>query len=331
LIIIRGITGSGKSTLGRKLLVEYGGRVQAEADHFMVDEFGNYAFNPKKLSYAHESCAAIVDQAMESNENVIVVSNTSTTYWEMYNYVVKALKYGYDIEFVEPTTEWRYNAEILFEKSQHHVPLSTIRFQLENFFKHPTLPVDLMIPKILATFGSRFQPTPTQYLQGFHFHPTYNIHYYGLLSTDPRLSLFITQLKSHLTDLYPQYNFFRMVRDGSPLEDVTDLYHITLTQATENDKLTPETGEAFLKRLNKLLEDGEEPQFLGVGKLEDERHNVAYYVLIEWDGVHRLREAIGWKLRLNLHITLGFDKEDVYSPKTRDTLLQWDENKSQFV
>ena len=50
--IIRGIPGSGKSTMARKLAPN----AAFEADAYMVDQQGNYAFDPSRLGEVHQKC-----------------------------------------------------------------------------------------------------------------------------------------------------------------------------------------------------------------------------------------------------------------------------------
>jgi predicted kinase len=214
LVIIRGVSGSGKTTLAKKYLLKYGSFIFAEADQFMVDSAGNYSFNPKQLTFAHESCAKKVENAMKNEENLIVVSNTSIQYWEMYTYVILAQKYGYDLEFTETDTEWRYNPKVLFEKSNHSVPLETIHRQLENLKNNPTLlSKDMMIERILLTCGFR----PTNYRPGLGTLFS-KLIYYAFPSSE--ISEWIEKFKSHVgPERYSLYCRNKFQRDGGPADD----------------------------------------------------------------------------------------------------------------
>ena len=53
LILIRGLPGSGKSTMAR---VKYPNHIHLEADMYFEDDKGNYNFDPKKLKEAHKWC-----------------------------------------------------------------------------------------------------------------------------------------------------------------------------------------------------------------------------------------------------------------------------------
>ena len=108
LIILRGVSGAGKSTYA-KHLVEiyeqafsaskgYGGRVKhVEADQFFYDDLGNYNFDANKLQHAHGWCKSTVQAVMSVGLEVIIVSNTSTTEKELEPYIELAEIFDYEI------------------------------------------------------------------------------------------------------------------------------------------------------------------------------------------------------------------------------------------
>ena len=92
LFLLRGLPGSGKSTVA-KLISE----VHYEADMYFVDADGNYNFNPTLLKDAHNWCQLMTRLAMEYQTPRIVVSNTFTQEWEMNTYHELAEAYGYTV------------------------------------------------------------------------------------------------------------------------------------------------------------------------------------------------------------------------------------------
>lgn len=88
--LICGLPGSGKSTYAHTKAAELGGPV-IEADQFMVDAEGNYAFDPTRLVEAHGRCllAAAMNVHTTARRNVWV-ANTFTTAAEMLPYVAVA-------------------------------------------------------------------------------------------------------------------------------------------------------------------------------------------------------------------------------------------------
>lgn len=90
LVLIRGLPGSGKSTMARVLALI--GFAHHEADHFfMVD--GEYKFDASKLQEAHAKCLADAGESLSLGMNV-VVSNTFTRMWEMKPYLDLAASLG---------------------------------------------------------------------------------------------------------------------------------------------------------------------------------------------------------------------------------------------
>ena len=139
LFLLRGLPGSGKTTIARSLTT--GGYPDGyyEADHFFIDiETGKYQFDPLKLPLAHDTCVHRVKEHMYSltedrpdpvQDAYIVVSNTFTQEWEMKPYLELAERYGFIVHTL--IVENRHGGE-----SVHDVPLEGIdrmesRFQIK--------------------------------------------------------------------------------------------------------------------------------------------------------------------------------------------------------
>lgn len=80
LVLIRGLPGSGKSTIARNMR----GFEHIEADMFFEQE-GEYRFDPAKLNDAHRYCLERTRAALAQGKNV-VVSNTFSRCLEMAPY-----------------------------------------------------------------------------------------------------------------------------------------------------------------------------------------------------------------------------------------------------
>jgi len=122
LILIRGLPGSGKSSLAKR----FDGPCFAADDYFTVD--GEYRFNPSGLKEAHAQCQrqtaeSLVDRRMPAyNRGITVVANTFSCLWEMEPYfeIAECRLYVIDL-FDGGLTD-----EELFERNVHGVPLKTI-------------------------------------------------------------------------------------------------------------------------------------------------------------------------------------------------------------
>ena len=83
LVLIRGVPGSGKSTMAGK---DFPNHEHYEADMYHINSAGEYNFDIKKLKDSHAWCQEIAAAALRSGFDV-VVSNTFTQVWEMQPYL----------------------------------------------------------------------------------------------------------------------------------------------------------------------------------------------------------------------------------------------------
>lgn len=93
-IVMRGISGAGKSTWVRE---HYPDAVIASADDFFRQPDGTYAFDETKLQDAHRSCMRMFLAALQERRPLIVVDNSSVTAAEVTPYVLPAQATGYEV------------------------------------------------------------------------------------------------------------------------------------------------------------------------------------------------------------------------------------------
>lgn len=101
LTLIRGVPGSGKSTMAQAMT----DHVHFEADMYMIED-GAYQYNPEKVAESHFWCRAQMREALVSGKNV-VISNTFSRAHEMSAYLAIARELGVAVEVVEAKGCWQ--------------------------------------------------------------------------------------------------------------------------------------------------------------------------------------------------------------------------------
>ncbi|QNJ49343.1 ATPase [Escherichia phage Mt1B1_P17] len=115
LIILRGVSGAGKSTVAE--IISEGYWPICEADQYHCTESGVYDWKPENVGKAHAWCQGIVRDAMASNLNKIIVSNTSTTEKELKPYLALAEEFGYQV--ISLVVENRHGNDSIHEVPQY--------------------------------------------------------------------------------------------------------------------------------------------------------------------------------------------------------------------
>ena len=122
LYILRGLPGSGKSTLSESL-----GGYHLEADMYFTNDDGEYNFDPSQLPTAHKWCQTMVEELMGEGVERIVVSNTATQKWEVDPYFALAEENWYTVFSL--IVENRHNGNNI-----HGVPSESIE-RMKNRFE----------------------------------------------------------------------------------------------------------------------------------------------------------------------------------------------------
>lgn len=132
LIIIRGVSGSGKTSLAQMLLRSFPEAAHHEADHFFMDSDDNYKFDQSFLSEAHAKCLVDTKESLRFGK-MVIVSNTFTEQWEMNEYIKSVNPLGGMVLIYDMPNRFR---------NVHGVPDEVIKRQIER-----------MVPKELVIEG----------------------------------------------------------------------------------------------------------------------------------------------------------------------------------
>lgn len=120
---IRGIPGSGKTTIAQKLNAEL-----VEADMFFINKDGEYKHDKRFIKDAHSWCQQEMKRLLLAGHNV-VVANTFIKKWEVENYLKLAQSLGLDLEVEVIEAKGRY-------QNVHGVPneiVERMRNQYQTF------------------------------------------------------------------------------------------------------------------------------------------------------------------------------------------------------
>jgi len=120
LYILRGVSGSGKSTYSGK---HFPSCKKLEADMFFIGLDGTYNWIPAKIKDAHEWCREQTLKAL-MNEEDVVVSNTFTQLWEMEKYLEMADALEIEVKVLRMKNLY---------KNIHNVPEEKVKQMIDRF------------------------------------------------------------------------------------------------------------------------------------------------------------------------------------------------------
>ncbi|XP_036760904.2 NEDD4-binding protein 2-like 2 isoform X1 [Manis pentadactyla] len=132
LILLRGLPGSGKTTLSRILLGQSRDGIVFSTDDYFHHQDG-YRYNVDQLGDAHDWNQSRAKQAINQGRSPVIIDNTNTQAWEMKPYVEMAIGKGYRVEFHEPETWWKFDPEELEKRNKHGVSRKKIAQMLDRY------------------------------------------------------------------------------------------------------------------------------------------------------------------------------------------------------
>jgi len=132
-IILRGCSGSGKSTHAEAEMHGQYNVSRVSADNAFIQYNGEYKFDVTKLGEAHASCLrGFVDKLTKTNsapeDFTVVVDNTNTTGTEVAPYAALALAYGHELKIITIVVD----PVVAHARNVHEVPLKTVKDQYKR-------------------------------------------------------------------------------------------------------------------------------------------------------------------------------------------------------
>jgi predicted kinase len=128
---MRGLPGSGKSTF---IHDKYPNAVICSADHYFLNDFGDYLFDSTKLGAAHAQCMKHFQDCLNVDDfNTLVIDNTNLTWREAGRYIESGLASGHDVELVNLLCD----VGIAANRNIHGVPRASIEKMARRQFNVP--------------------------------------------------------------------------------------------------------------------------------------------------------------------------------------------------
>jgi predicted kinase len=151
-VLLRGISGSGKSTLSNRLITLLGSDKvsHCSADHYFIDENGDYHFDASNLPKAHAACIACLENALLTPSiRVIIVDNTHTRLWHMSTAEELAVKYGARIFVVEIVVPDQAHFSLCYQRQKHYVEKAVLYDQWIGWEKYlkPCIRVPMFVSR----------------------------------------------------------------------------------------------------------------------------------------------------------------------------------------
>ena len=136
-IILRGLPGSGKSTIAAILAMgaaaseknpHSSSEVHSTDDYFY--EGDKYRFDPSKLGEYHSANLGAFIYSCKKGVPMVILDNTCTQHWEYEKYVEAAESHGYQVHIIAVGD---FDVDKCFERNTHGVPKESIQKMKERW------------------------------------------------------------------------------------------------------------------------------------------------------------------------------------------------------
>ena len=129
ILIIRGLPGSGKTTLGKEFIKNIDNSIQIESDDFHMS-CNEYNYNKSNIIDAIHYVQSSVNNCIKQNVKLIILSSVFTLLEHIAEYFDKARKNNYILYTITLTEN---NINLLLKRNIHNVQLETFKSMKSRF------------------------------------------------------------------------------------------------------------------------------------------------------------------------------------------------------
>ena len=140
-------------------------------------------------------------------------------------------------------------------------------------------------------------------------------NYLGLNISNSEVDIYLDELKTILKDEFDEYMDFKNKRDNN-------LFHLTLINVMEcNDIIRTEGIQKFVKTIEETIFTFpiDDLEMIGIGTAS-KNDNTTYFIVCNSNKLDAIRQRFNLEKR-DLHITLAFNKKDVFGVKKDESSL----------
>jgi len=139
-IIMRGLPGSGKTTMAAELAYlsqrVYGRPTRiCSADEYLYNDQGEYEWSRERVAAAHNCCFDEFKEALDNNVFTVIVDNTNIRHDEYEQYATEAHAAGYCVVFVTFRCIGFNNALDFHARTQRAIPRLQLQRRYEQYIR----------------------------------------------------------------------------------------------------------------------------------------------------------------------------------------------------
>lgn len=133
LILIRGLSGSGKTWLAEMIVGDdQKDKAMVCADDYFYGDDGEYEFDHTKLKEAHEWCISETRDILTDGTEIVCVHNNFTRKWEADAYFKMAEEFGYSVQVISLYDSGK-NDRDLASRSPHDISEKAVQKQRQQW------------------------------------------------------------------------------------------------------------------------------------------------------------------------------------------------------